>query len=302
LTKRGNDMHSTLLLRRGTAVLMAVGVAAAVVGCSTPAAEPSVPASDSEAAALLPQDVIDNGYITIVTDLTYPPFGFLDDDGSTPVGIDIDTGAALQEVLGIEVRMEGIAFDAFIPGLETSRYEAGLSAISDIPERRPVVDFIDFNNYGALILTQPDSDIEITEMLDLCGHSVGASKGSDTVITLEALQPECEADGREPVEIAVYGNQADSLVALSSGRIETVLGGSTAGYLADNSDGAYVVNGPLLPPFSLGGMAIPKDSPLTDALVAALTELYEDGTLAEIYAKYGIAEDALRLPEVNAAE
>ncbi|MGP3533189.1 ABC transporter substrate-binding protein [Microbacterium sp. RD1] len=297
-------MHRTIRPRTTVTAALAIVFATALTACSTtPASDTSssTPATGSgtDAAALLPDDVKERGYITVVTDLTYPPFGLLDEDGTTPIGIDIDTAAALEEVLGVEVRVENISFDAFIPGLSANRYDAGFNAISDLPERREVVDFIDFNHYGGLFLTPPDTEIEVSEAIDVCGYTVGASKGSDTVIYLEDLQKECEEAGREPVEISVYGNQADALVAMESGRVDAVLGGSTAGYLAENSGGAYVVNGPLLPPFDIGGMALPKDSPLTPALLAGITELYENGTLAEIYAQYGIAEDFLIEPVVN---
>ncbi len=294
--------HSTKLLRTTTA-LIALTVGGLLAGC-TPAAGPAVAPSDSEAAALLPQEVIDRGYITVVTDLTYAPFGMLKEDGQTPTGIDIDTAAALEEVLGIEVKVENVSFDAFIPGLESNRFDAGFNAISDTAERREVVDFIDFNQYGGLFITQPDSGIEITGGMSACGLTVGAEQGSDTPDFLAGLSALCEEDGKDPITVSLYGSQPDALVALSSGRVDAVIGGSTSGYNADNSDGAYVVNGPLLPEldghFAIGGMAMPKDSPLADALLAALIQLYDDGTLADIYATYGINADALISPKINA--
>ena len=297
-----NHIHSTTRMRSAAAV---AGLAAAVIlaGCAAgPAASPA-PSSDSKAAALLPQGVKDRGYISVVTDLTYPPFGILE-DGTTPSGIDVDTAAALEKVLGIEVKVVNASFDAFIPGLQANRYDAGFNAISDIPERRDVVDFIDFNQYGGLFLTQPDSDIEIESAESACGYKVGAEQGSDVVFFLEGMQKQCADVGKPAIEVSVYGSQVDSLSALTSGRVEAVLGGSTSGYLADSSDGAYVVNGPIIPThegkLDVGGMALPKGSELTDAFLAAMTQLYEDGTLAKIYKSYGIDSDILIQPEVNA--
>ena len=292
------------MLRTGTAVLI-LTAAGAVAGCSAQesAGPTAAPSSDSEAAALLPQDVKDRGYITVATDLSYAPFGMVGEDGSTPTGIDIDTAAALEEVLGVEVRIESVSFDAFLPGLETGRFDAGFNAITDTPERREVVDFLDINQYGGLFLTEPDSEIEITEPLSACGLTVGAEQGSDTIAFLEGLSGECTGDGEEAIVTSPYGSLADALVALSSGRVDAVIGGSTAGYNAENSGGAYEVNGPVLANLDgsipTGGVALPKDSASADALLAAFTQMYDDGTLADIYASYGVNADMLIEPVIN---
>lgn len=271
---------------------------------SSDAASEAADEPTSGAAALVPADIKERGFITVVTDATYPPYGYFDDDGKTILGIDIDTAHALEPVLGIDIKIVNASFDAFIPGLQSGRYDAGFNAISDTPERRKVVDFVDFNQYGGVFLTVPDSPVEIADLSSACGLSVGAEKGSDTIKPLEGLAPTCEEAGKNPVNVKIFGSQADALVALTSGRVDTVLAGSTGGYLAEQSGGKYIANGPLIPNLDgdvdLGGMALPKDSPMTDAMVAGLTELFEDGTLTSIYNQYSVASQLIQ-PAVNAA-
>lgn len=297
-------IRSTDRLRWAAVVLSAASLALAGCGGSTassPTPSTSISAEPgSAAAALLPADVKQRGYITVVTDVTYPPFGFLEKDGKTFTGIDVDTARALQPLLGVEVRVVKASFDAFIPGLQANRYDAGFNAISDTAERRKTVDFINFNRYGALFLTRPGSPVTFTDMTVACGVKVGAEKGSDTIEFLGTVSKTCTGSGKPPVDVVVFGSQADSLVALASGRVDAVLGPSTAGYLAERSGGKYVVNGPLQPTvdggYDVGGLALQKKSPIGPAMLAAMKQLYEDGSLAKIYGTYGISAEELTPP------
>lgn len=260
----------------------------------------------SAIAALVPPDIKSKGSFTVVTDVTYPPFGMLEKDGKTMAGIDIDTVNALKPVLGVDIKVVNASFDAFIPGLQAKRYDAGFNAISDTPDRRKVLDFINFNQFGGVFLTKPDSTLAITELKSACGVTVGAEKGADTIDLLQSLAPLCKADGKPAVDLKVFGTESDALTALTSGRVQAVLsGGTTGAYKAERSNGKYKVNGPLLGnlkgDFDRGGLALPKGSALTEAMLAAMKQLYTDGTLTSIYAKYGIAADNLIEPGLNSA-
>lgn len=297
---------------RATALLLAVLGSSTITGCgiggaagaetesTTPAVTESV---NSTAAGLVPADIKKRGSITVVTDVTFPPFGFLKADGKTMTGIDIDTVEALKPLLGIDIKVVSAGFDAFIPGLQSGRYDAGFNAITNTPDRRKIVDFVDFNQYGGYFLTQPGSPLTITSYTSACEVTVGAEKGSDVVQLLEDLTPVCAKESKGPVDLKIFGSQAEALVALSSGRVQAVLSGSTAGYNAERSNGKYEVNGPLLKnlggEFDQGGLALPKDSTLTDAMVAGLKELYTNGTLSKIYQTYGINDELLIEPHTD---
>lgn len=258
-------------------------------------------ASDGSLFEMLPEEFQDRGYITVVTDAKYPPYGFY--DGSDLTGIDIDTAAALEDLLGIEVRIETASFEAFIPGLQSGRFDAGFNGITDKPDRRKQVDFVNFAKYGNVFLTRTDTDVEITELTSLCGVRVGAEKSGDALVVVDSISEMCASLDEEAVKESVFADTAAALTAMSSGRIDTVLMGSAAGYLANQSDGQLKVNGPLFGDpeggFSTGGLAMPKDSPLIPVMVEAMHELKTDGTLESIYEEYGISGELLIDPEVN---
>lgn len=294
-----------LLVALGSTVLAGCGIGGS--SSATAESEESVApvAADSAVADLVPADIRERGSITVVTDVTYPPYGFLEADGKTMTGIDIDTIKALEPLLGLDIKPVSASFDAFIPGLQAGRYDAGFNAITNTPDRRKVVDFVDFNQYGGYFLTRPDSDLKITEHTSVCEVKVGAEQGADTVELLRGLTPQCAEEGKGPVDVQLYGSQPEALVALTSNRVDAVLSGSASGYVAEKSGGKYEINGPMLKnlegEFDQGGLALPKDSELTEAMVAGLQQLYQDGTLDQIYAKYGMSHDLLIEPHTDPA-
>lgn len=273
-------------------------------GATATASTGAASTSNTGAAALVPANIRSRGSVTFATDSTFTPYGFLAKDGKTVEGIDADTGRALAPLLGVKVNMVNASFDSFIPGLKAGRYDAGFNAITDNAERRKVVDFLNFEKYGNNFLTPPDSKLHITGFTSVCDTTVGAETGSDVLPIYKALEPKCRAAGKQPPKVKFYGSQAAALVAMTSGRVDAVLGGTEAGYLAKHSNGKYVVNGPELPNitgsgFLIGGMALAKGSPMAPALVAALTVLWKNGTLAKIHEKYGLPGSMVIKPSLD---
>ena len=258
--------------------------------------------ADAPLADIVPKEFVDRGYITVVTDAMYPPYGFRTESGDL-TGIDIDTAAALQELLGIEVRVVAAGFEAFIPGLDSGRYDAGFNGITDTEDRRKTVDFVNFARYGNVFVTRTDTDLKITEPTSICGEKLGVEKSGDGKVVSDAISAECTALGKPVVDLAIYDSTANALTAMSSDRIDIVLMGSAAGYVAKQSRGDFKVNGPMFGDieggFSTGGLAIGKDSALGETLQKALSELKSDGSLAKIYEKYGISSELLIDPEIN---
>lgn len=294
----------------GRAMMAGLAVAGLLLatGCSAPGdtggASAAVGAVDADAplADMVPDEFTDRGYITVVTDAMYPPYGFRTEDGEL-TGIDVDTASALQELLGIEVRVVAAGFEAFIPGLDSGRYDAGFNGITDTEDRRKIVDFINFARYGNVFVTRTNMDLEISELTSICGEKLGVEKAGDGIVVSDAISAQCEEIGEPPVALSIYDSTAAALTAMSSDRVDIVLMGSAAGYIAKQSDGEFMVNGPMFGDveggYSTGGLAISKGSSLAPVLKEALGELRADGTLAEIYEQYGISSELLIDPEIN---
>lgn len=76
------------------------------------------------------------GVLAVGSEVAYPPMEYVDKDGATPIGFDIDVAYALGEVLGLEVEIRDTAWEGIFAGLETAQYDLIISAISITPERQ----------------------------------------------------------------------------------------------------------------------------------------------------------------------
>ncbi|PNP88287.1 ATP-binding cassette domain-containing protein, partial [Gardnerella sp. KA00735] len=76
---------------------------------------------DPEIAAMLPEDVIKSGELTVGVNVSYAPAEFFAADGKTPVGYEIDFSKALAKVFGLKAKIVHAPFDAvFLVGASGS--------------------------------------------------------------------------------------------------------------------------------------------------------------------------------------
>src|SRR5450631_2386362 len=97
---------------------------------STPAASNSTSAAaqsvDPALVAKLPAKVKSAGQIVVGTDATYAPNEFLNADGKTVQGMDIDPFNAVMQKFGVKVVWQPAGFDTIIAGVDSSKYDIGV--------------------------------------------------------------------------------------------------------------------------------------------------------------------------------
>src|SRR5690606_1005166 len=124
----------------------AVGGASGTAGTSAaPALDPSTIEVDEAAAALLPEDVASAGTLVVGSNTEYAPAEFVDADGKTPIGFDIDVIKAVGATLGLDVDVQSADFPAIIPALGT-KFDAGISSFTITAERMEQANMIAFLN------------------------------------------------------------------------------------------------------------------------------------------------------------
>lgn len=247
---------------------------------------------------LLPEDYLANGTFVVGTETGYPPYAFLGDDPTTPIGIAPDLMAAVADVLELEIDLQATTYAAYIPGVQNGKYDIAGSGVYDTPERVKEVDMVDFVSDGQAVLVVRDNPLGI-DRDNLCGRTVGAPAGSTTIsVTLPGISEECGAAGKDAISISSFPSVTEARVALLSGRVDAVGGGTVAfQYMAQQTDGELEVADHFSP--QLVGMILQKDSPLTGAVQAAMQELVDNGTYTEILDKWGVGETALECITVN---
>jgi len=70
------------------------------------------------------------GMLMVGADIGYPPMEYYDDDGTTPIGFDIDVGKAIAELLGLQYRVIDTAWDGIFEGVVRGDYDCIISSVS----------------------------------------------------------------------------------------------------------------------------------------------------------------------------
>lgn len=286
--------------------LAAGAIALSLAGCSSTGESAESPAADpasSEFFDLLPADIQDAGTVTVGTEAYYPPYEYLDTDGSTVIGFDIDLLDAVTQRLGIDYTLENVAFDTLLPSLDAGRYNVVVAAVTDTVEREENYDFVNYFLAGQAIITLAGESDGLSTLDDLCGLTVAVLQDSAQEAMLEDLNSAaCASDN---VEVMRQVSDTDALLQVQSGRAAASLTQEAVGrYNAAQVGGGSVfevANDEVIEPSLLGYVFAKGDTEIQEAFQAALQSLVDDGTYAEILAEYELDAAAVETVTINGA-
>lgn len=241
---------------------------------------------DKSLQRLLPQDLRDDGTISIAINPDVPPVKFLGSDNKVKgLIVDLLEGAATR--LGLEVKWQRTSFEALIPGLVAERFDIIASA-GDFKERQKKVDFIDYVVTGVSLLVLKGNPHDIHSPADLCGMEVAFVRGTAQETLIDQQTAECKKQGKKPVMKSGYKDSGGAELALRSGQADVDWTDSPdARYRAKQRPDTYevahtVYTGPY-------GIGFPKDRPkMTKAFRSALRSMSDDHTYQATMKQYGM--------------
>lgn len=293
--------------RRTGGLLASALIAASVfVACSSgPEVREEPPAASddvvSELHDLLPAAIQESGVIRVAAQIDLPPQQYYDEDNKTVIGISPDLADALGAVLGVDFEFTNVSFNAIIPGLESGRFDLGITAMNDTLERQEQVTFVDYIQSGVRLMVKAGNPSGVTSLEEMCGKSIATLQGSVNNERIEkASQEHCVDEGKSPIDMQIYASSPDARQAMLTGRVDASL--------IDQIAGAYQVQqlpdeveqvGPFYPASNMG-MPMKKGSrELATALHEAMKIIIADGTYLEVLKKWNTPEVALDDPVIT---
>lgn len=289
------------------AALLLIAFAAFAAGCgsddddggsaSTSAPAPAATGEAPAAGAIaVPEEIRSKGTLVVATDPTYAPNEFVDRDGRTIVGMDIDLINTIAEHLGLRAEVQKATFDAIIPGLAARRFDVGISSFTDTREREQTVDFVTYFRAGTSFYIRRGGP-DIATLADICGEKVAVEKGTTQATDVQRQNRSCDT----PAELQVYPDQNGANLAIQSGRADVGMADSpVAAYIVQQSGGTFELDGE---PYGTApyGIALPKDSGLAEPVLEAVRTMIEDGSYAEVLRRWGVEQGAIDDPKINGA-
>lgn len=201
---------------------------------TTKAADTSEKTEDKEKIEISDVKLMNDGVLTVGVEIGYPPFEDFAEDGTTPIGYDIDIATAVAEKLGLEVNFINTAWDGIFAGIDVN-YDCVCSAVTINAERQETMLFSTpyINNYQAVVVPT-GSDLKISSFQDLDGMTIAVQKET----TSDQLMSDYKSTGSINVEIVANEKVTSCFTQLTNGEIDAVVVDSTVadGYVADSPD------------------------------------------------------------------
>jgi len=294
--------------RSGALLGLVLAVALVAAGCGNKSdsgggstgTTTAAPAVDEALAAKVPAAVKSDGKLVIGTDPTYAPNEFLDTDGKTVIGFDVDLFNAVAAKLGLKTEWPPAKFDAIIPGVESGKYEIGVSSFTINPERKQQVNMVSYFSAGTQWGTKKGNPTGI-QPDDACGKKVAVQ--TNTVQDTEDMpkrEKACTSAGKPSITIDRYQDQGQATAAVVSGKDDAMLADSpVVAYAVKQTNGQLELLGDIYDSAPYGYVIVKDQTEFAQAVADAVKALITDGTYKTILDKWGVQAGAIDNPAVN---
>ncbi|WP_427015377.1 ABC transporter substrate-binding protein [Pseudarthrobacter sp. P1] len=257
--------------------------------------------ADAAVQALVPAAVKAKGALKLVTDPTYAPIDFTDEQGNI-VGLEPDLALAVAKKMGVTITIDKADFNGILAGIEAKRYDASWAAFSITAEREQKVSMVSYMRGGTSVLVKKGNAAQVQAVLDLCGKTVAAQTGTTQALNvLPSFEQECAQAGKDKPTSLLLPQQDNVNQAVASGRAQALLADNAlVGYYAKLQPDAFTsVDAILVDPSLVGVVTAQDDGGLAKAFQAGIQSLMADGTYAKIMESWNMSSGTVDKSELN---
>lgn len=258
-----------------------VAAGAVLAGCGNSNATSTDSSSDAKSDEKKGMTLIEDGKLTVVAELGFAPFEYMDEKTGEPVGFDVDVINAVAEKMGLTASyLPNQKFDTLVPIIKQGgKADVSIAAITITDERLESVDFSEpyLDSNQAIVVAKGSSETE--ETLNDASKQVVCQGGTTGDEWIGENLPDAVRVPVDDVTAALTGVQTGLYQAM-------VVDLPVASYmLAQSFSDLEIVKE--IPTGEQYGIAVSKDNPeLTQAVNKALEDMKSDGTMKEIETKW----------------
>ena len=274
-------MQMNMNRREFLAAFGTVAAGAVLAGCGNSNAASTDSSSDAKSDEKKGMTLIEDGKLTVVAELGFAPFEYMDEKTGEPVGFDVDVINAVAEKMGLTASyLPNQKFDTLVPIIKQGgKADVSIAAITITDERLESVDFSEpyLDSNQAIVVAKGSSETE--ETLNDASKQVVCQGGTTGVEWIGENLPDAVRVPVDDVTAALTGVQTGLYQAM-------VVDLPVASYmLAQSFSDLQIVKE--IPTGEQYGIAVSKDNPeLTQAVNKALEDMKSDGTMKEIETKW----------------
>lgn len=235
-----------------------------------------------------------DGKFTVVTNCPFGMYEYIGDDGKA-YGIDIEVAGLFAKKEGLELVVKNIEFDSIFSEVEAGKADAGMAGITVSEERKKSFDFSDTYAKASqkLIVLSGNTDFDgkttaeaVEEVIkNLEGKKFGYQTGTTGGMYVNGDES-FGYDGFANLEGKGYDTAVTAIQDMKAGNIyAVVVDEGPAAALVASIDGVKVIDVKLTDE-DYAFLIKKGNTKLQEKFNAFLTEIKNDGTYAEIEAKY----------------
>lgn len=274
-------MQMNMNRREFLAAFGTVAAGAVLAGCGNSNATSTDSSSDAKSDEKKGMALIEDGKLTVVAELGFAPFEYMDEKTGEPVGFDVDVINAVAEKMGLTASyLPNQKFDTLVPIIKQGgKADVSIAAVTITDERMESVDFSEpyLDSNQAIVVAKGSSETE--ETLNDASKQVVCQGGTTGDEWIGENLPDAVRVPVDDVTAALTGVQTGLYQAM-------VVDLPVASYmLAQSFSDLQIVKE--IPTGEQYGIAVSKDNPeLTQAVNKALEDMKSDGTMKEIETKW----------------
>lgn len=274
-------MQMNMNRREFLAAFGTVAAGAVLAGCGNSNATSADSSSDAKSDEKKGMTLIEDGKLTVVAELGFAPFEYMDEKTGEPVGFDVDVINAVAEKMGLTASyLPNQKFDTLVPIIKQGgKADVSIAAITITDERLESVDFSEpyLDSNQAIVVAKGSSETE--ETLNDASKQVVCQGGTTGDEWIGENLPDAVRVPVDDVTAALTGVQTGLYQAM-------VVDLPVASYMLSQSFSDLEIVKEI-PTGEQYGIAVSKDNPeLTQAVNKALEDMKSDGTMKEIETKW----------------
>ena len=274
-------MQMNMNRREFLAAFGTVAAGAVLAGCGNSNAASTDSSSDAKSDEKKGMTLIEDGKLTVVAELGFAPFEYMDEKTGEPVGFDVDFINAVAEKMGLTASyLPNQKFDTLVPIIKQGgKADVSIAAITITDERMESVDFSEpyLDSNQAIVVAKGSSETE--ETLNDASKQVVCQGGTTGDEWIGENLPDAVRVPVDDVTAALTGVQTGLYQAM-------VVDLPVASYMLSQSFSDLEIVKEI-PTGEQYGIAVSKDNPeLTQAVNKALEDMKSDGTMKEIETKW----------------
>jgi len=260
---------------------------------------------DPALAAKVPELIGRDGKLTVATTAGSIPLSFHATDDKTPIGSELDIAQLVADKLGLELDVQVTSWENWPLKTQSGDFEAVFSNVGVNKDR---VKLFDFASYRAAYMgfeAKKSSTYDIKGADDISGLKISVGSGTNQEKILLAWNKELEAKGKAPATLQYYSSDADTILALSSGRTDLNIAPYPSTVYRENTRDDLKVVGKVnagWPSETLVAATTLRGNGLAPVISEALNEVIQDGSYGKVLERWGLSEEALPESKTITAE